>query len=226
MAKKITRKQLLKEPDEFMTFSGRLMDFMAQNKTSLIIALCSVFAAIMIVTGIRYASNQSENEAFVLLQENMGKYDTLMKDNDPKKAYQGVKDDFEKFFQQYSGKTAAKLARVAFANICYDAGESAKAIELYQSAMADFGNELSLKASISNGLAYAYEANKDDANALKYFEIASESESPVKGEALFNMARLYAKKGDTAKSTEAYKKIVSEHSDSVYVQVAKERIAG
>lgn len=226
MAKKITRKQLLKEPDEFMTFSGRLMEFAIRNRTSLIIVLCSVLAAIMIVSGIRYTSDQSENEAFALLQENMRKYDTLMKDNDPKKAYQGVKDDFEKLLQQYSGKTAAKLARAAFANICYEAGESAKAIELYQSAMADFGNNPSLKASISNGLAYAYESNKDDANALKYFEMASESQSPVKGEALFNMARLYAKKGDTAKSTEAYKKIVSDHSDSVYVQIAKERSAG
>jgi len=226
MAKKITRKQLLKEPDEFMTFSGRLMDFLVQNKTSLLIGLFSVFAVIIIVSGIRYASNQSENEAFALLQENISKYSTLMKDNDPKKAYQGVKDDFEKFLQQYSGKTAVKLAHTAFANICYEAGEFTKAIELYQSAMADFGNEPSLKASISNGLAYAYEANKDDANALKYFEMASESESPVKGEALFNMARLYAKKGDTAKSTEAYKKIVSDHSDSVYVQIAKERTAG
>ncbi len=226
MAKKITRKQLLKEPDEFITFSGRLMEFSAQNKTALAIGLCSVLAVIMIVTGIRYASHQSENEAFALSQEHISKYGTLMKDNDPKKAYQGVKDDFEKFLQQYSGKIAAKVARSAFANICYDAGELTKAIELYQSAMTDFGTDPSLKASISNGLAYAYEANKDDANALKYFEMASESESPVKGEALFNVARLYAKKGDTAKSIEAYKNIVSNHSDSVYVQIAKERTAG
>lgn len=224
MAKKVTRKELLNEPDEFITFSGKLMRFIAEYKLHVSIGLGTLFAVIIIVSGIRYFSLKSDNEAFSVMRENMSKYEELMKDNDPKKAYQGVKESFENFLNQYSGRTGVKLGRAMFANICYDAGEIAKAIELYEKALADFGNDPVLKVMILNSLAYSYEANKDYDNALKKFEaIASEPDAPMKGEALFNVARLYARKGDNAKSTEAYKKIAAEHSDSVYIQIAKEK---
>lgn len=117
------------------------------------------------------------------------------------------------------------MGRALFANICYDAGEIGKAIELYEKALSDFGHDPSLKGVILNGLAYAYEANKDYDKALNNFEaVVSEPGAPMKGEALFNVARLYAKKGDAAKSAEAYKKITAEYGDSVYIQLAKEKI--
>ncbi len=227
MAKKVTRKELLNEPDEFITFSGKLMRFITEYKLHITIGLGALFAVIAIVSGIRYFSLKSDNEAFSAMRENMSRYEELMKDNDPKKAYQGVKENFESFLNQHSGKTGGKLGRAMFANICYDAGEIAKAIELYEKALADFGNDPALKVMILNSLAYSYEANKDYDNALKKFEaIASEPDAPMKGEALFNVARLYSRKGDNAKSADAYKKIATEHSDSVYIQIAKEKTSG
>lgn len=227
MAKKITRKELLKEPDEFLTFSAKMMQFFTEYRIQILAGLGTLFAVVIIASGIRYFSNKAENDAFAAMRDNMSKYEDLMKDNDPKKAYQGIKDSFDSFLSQYSGRTAGKLARAMFANICYDAGEIKKAIELYEKALADFTYDPSLKAMILNGLGYAYEADKNYDKALSSFErIVSEPDAPMKGESLFNVARLYAQKGDAAKSAEAYKKITAEYGDSVYIQIAKEKTSG
>ena len=61
--------------------------------------------------------------------------------------------------------------------------------------------------------------------AAKSFEmIASGSNAVMKDEAIFNLGRLYALMGDDNQSAEAFKKIISEHADSIYLGVARERI--
>ena len=45
-------------------------------------------------------------------------------------------------------------------------------------------------------------------------------------EALFNLGRIYAEMGEQNKSTDAYKKIISSHGDSMYIAIAKENAAG
>ncbi len=227
MAKKITRKELLKEPDEFLTFSAKMMQFLTEYKIQVLAGLGTLFAIVIIVSAIRYFSDKAENDGFAAMRDNVSKYEELMKDNDPQKAYQGVREGFEGFLSQHSGRTAGKLGRAIFANICYDAGEIKKAIELYEKALTDFAHNPSVKVMILNGLGYAYEADKNYDKALSCFEsIVSEPDAPMKGETLFNLARLYAQKGDFAKSAEAYKKITAEYSDSVYIQIAKEKTSG
>jgi len=57
---------------------------------------------------------------------------------------------------------------------------------------------------------------------LKYFEqLYSDPDCPVKGEALFNVGRLYAEIGETEKSMSAFRKIGEEHSDSIYNNLVK-----
>ena len=44
--------------------------------------------------------------------------------------------------------------------------------------------------------------------------------------ALFNLARLYNEEGNKEKGTEAYKKILSDHADSIYIEIVKEKLSG
>jgi TolA-binding protein len=48
----------------------------------------------------------------------------------------------------------------------------------------------------------------------------------MKDEALFNLGRLYAAMGENEKSTAAFKKIVSDYTDSIYIELARERVSG
>ncbi len=225
--KRMTRKQLLKEPDEFLTFSRRQFRFVMEHTREASIVLGVFFAIIIVISGIRYFSDKAEDKASALLGKSMIKYETAMKDSSSEKAYAEVEPDFHKILKEYSGKDAAKMARIVYAGICYDADDPDKAIELYSEATEDFGDNPSFRNIILSGLGYAYEKKKDYKTAVTYFEkISKGSDLLLKDEAFFNLGRLYAELGDTEKSADAFRKIVSDYSDSMYVELAKEKIAG
>jgi hypothetical protein len=48
----------------------------------------------------------------------------------------------------------------------------------------------------------------------------------MKDVALFNLGRLYGELGDGPKSREAYGRLVSDYTDSIYFEIAKEKAAG
>jgi len=80
---------------------------------------------------------------------------------------------------------------------------------------------------VLSGLGYSYAAKQEYQEAATYFEkIASGPESIMKDEALFNLGSIYHALGNPEKSKEFYKKIVSEYPDSIYSELAKDKVAG
>ncbi len=225
--KRVTRKQLLKEPDEFLTFSRRLLLFVLENKVKIATGLGAFFAVIIVFSGIQYFSDRAEDKAFALIGQGVDKYETLLKDDGPEKAYTDVQSDFQLILDKYSEKNAGKLARIIYADICYNAGNADKAIELYDKAIQEVENDASFKNLVLSGLAYAHEAKKDYKTAIRYFETIANGNDPLmKDEAFFNLGRLYAETGEGEKSMNAFKTIVSDYTDSLYLELAKERVAG
>ena len=162
---------------------------------------------------------------FSCWRQGLNKYQNMLKTSSPEKAYLDVAGDFKLIMQQYPRKAGGKLARYLYANICYNAGNYDKAIELYNQALSDFGDNLFLKNLVLSSLGYAYEAKADYKTAATYFEmIASEPDYRMKDEALFNLAKIYAAMGNDDGCLNAFKKIVSDHRDSIYAEIAKERI--
>ncbi len=109
--KRVTRKQLLKEPDEFLTFSRRLLLFVLENKVKIATGLGAFFAVIIVFSGIQYFSDRAEDKAFALIGQGVDKYETLLKDDGPEKAYTDVQPDFQLILDKYSEKNAGKLDR-------------------------------------------------------------------------------------------------------------------
>lgn len=222
--KKVTRKELLNEPDEFITYSAKLLQIIAAYKVQLLYA-----AGLLIVIGVAYSaasyfSFRSEGRAFAMLQKTMDTYQAALRKNGPEKAYKDTKDDFLKIIDKYSGNRGGKIARVEFANIINMSGDTDSAINLYNKALEDFSDNQTVKNIILSNLGYAYEQKKDLQSAVKHFEmIVSESDVFLKDEALFNLGRIYAAMGNKKMSRDAYKKIVSDFSDSFYLPIAKER---
>ncbi|OQX01431.1 MAG: hypothetical protein BWK80_59935, partial [Desulfobacteraceae bacterium IS3] len=94
--KKVSRKVLLKEPDEFLTLSRRMLLFVIENKTHIALSVATVFGLIIIASGIRYFSNRDENMGFMLMSQAMEKYEKTVKDSGQDKAYAAVQEDFKK----------------------------------------------------------------------------------------------------------------------------------
>lgn len=225
--RKKTRKELLREPDEFMTISGKLIGFAIDHKKQLTYALGIIVVLALIISGYRFFSIRAENNAAALLDKNLTKYNSLKADKQPDEVYGEVSADFQFILDKYKGKESAKLARIIYANICYNAGKYKQAIELFKTALTDFAKYPMIRQQILSNLGYAYEQEKDYSTAVGYFEKISTAPEPImRDEALFHLGRLYDKLGENEKSREAYNKILTDHQDFIYIDLVKERMSG
>ena len=229
MAKKqkVTRKKLLKEPDEFITTTGRLIRWSRNYQMPLMYTAIAFFVILTAIAGLRYFSNQAENKAFTLLSQAVNTQEKLLNASGPEKTYEEMKDAYESLLRKYKNKQGAKIARLIYANLSLDAGNADQAILLYESALKDFERETSFTNFILSSLGYAYEKKHDYQQAITYFNRISSGDDPVmKDVALFNLGRLYGELGDGPKSREAYGRLASAYTDSIYFEIAKEKAAG
>ena len=224
-AKKVTRKQLLNEPDEFLTISSRLFQYALEHKYQLLGALGGLIALVLVISGVRYSLLRKADEAFARLEKGRTIYEALLQEKGPEQAYEQVQADFKQLLEKYSGQTGGKFARVVYADICYRGGQPDEAIDLYTAALADFDDPF-YRNTILNGLAYAYEKKQDLAKAAAYFQqVAASPNSVLKAEALFNAGRLYAALGELEKSRQSFQQLSAEQPDSLYAELARERSA-
>jgi tetratricopeptide (TPR) repeat protein len=224
--RKKTRKELLREPDEFMTISGKLIGFAVDHKNQLTYALGIIVALALIITGIRFFSIRAENNASALLDKSLTKYNSIRAEKQPDEVYDAVSADFQFILNKYKGKKSAKLARLIYADICYNAGKYKQAIELYKTALTEFTKYPMIHHQILSNLGYAYEQEEDYSTAVGYFEkISSAPEPLMRDDALYHLGRLYDKLGENEKSREAYNKILTDHQDFIYFDLVKERMS-
>ena len=225
--RKKTRKELLKEPDEFMTLTGKLIGFATDHKTHLTYGLGIILALAIIVSGVRFFSIRAENKAAAMLEKSMTQYSSLQTSKKPDEVFNSVSDGFQTILKRYGNKSSGKLARLIYANICYEAGNYQQAIDLYNTSLNDFANYPMIHSQVLSSLGYAYEQQKDYAKAASYFEkISTAPGQNMRDEALFHLGRLYNKLGQPEKSKAAYNKIISDYPDFIYIDVVKENVSG
>ena len=230
-----TRKELLEEPDPFLVFVGRALAFVKKYQQQILLAVMAVFIAAVAVSGMLYYQRHSEEKAAEMLGQAISKYNSLMR-KDPKmisymepsaEEYDKSKKAFQEIMDKYGSTGAGKAALLNYADLCYRTKEYEEAIKSYEKALDNIGDQAAFKNLILNGLAYSYEAKQDIENAAKYFNMIVADEGAVmKDQALFNLGRIYEKLGKPEQQMEVYKRIVAEYPNSMYFQLAKEKIAG
>ncbi|MEJ2096455.1 MAG: tetratricopeptide repeat protein, partial [Deltaproteobacteria bacterium] len=146
MAKKqkITRKKLLKEPDEFITTTGRLIRWSRRHQTLLLGVGGAFFIVLIAIVGFRYMANRAENKAFGLISQALATYESRKNTENAAAAYQEVKKEFETVLKKYKHTTAARMAGVVFADLCLKAGDTGRAITLYEHALNALPQESTL----------------------------------------------------------------------------------
>ena len=225
--KKLTRKELLKEPDEFLTISSKLAEYINRHRTQAICAVCAFFLIIASVLGVQYMFKKSELTSFTLLSQATKKYKKSLADSDAEKAYLNVAGDFDVILDRYPNKNGGELALMTYAGICMDAGKIDKAIGLYTQVLDKFEDAPFVVNAAQSAIAYAFEAKKEYRTAAVWFQrLASDDHYAMKDAALFNLGRLYETLGETEKSAAAFKRILEEFSDSPYANLVKFKSTG
>jgi tetratricopeptide (TPR) repeat protein len=222
-----TRKQLLKDPDRFITFSGKLIAFGRSNSKTLLIGAGVVVALLLTLATVRHVSIRNENQASALVEKALSKYTASLADTDPKTAYEAVRADFNGIFKRYDSKQAVNVARILYGDISYKGADADTAIAMYTQALDDFGHSTVLKNIILNGLGYAQMLKKDYPESIRYFEMISNGpQRDLKDSALFNLAWIYETTGEKEKSDALYKTLLTDFPDTMYSQLVKEKVNG
>jgi tetratricopeptide (TPR) repeat protein len=226
-AKKKTRKELLKEPDEFLTLSSRALGWIAQYKKEINVAAVALLAVAVLFSGYLFYVDRQEAQAASLLAQALEKLDRLGAGKPTAKTVQEVSEDFRRVYSDYGSRANGSTARLIYANLCYEAGDYPQAAELYKASLAPFADQPLIRFQILKSLGYTYEALKDPATAVAYFEQAqSAGDKSLQDDVLFHLGDLYARMGQKEKSAEAFKRILSDHPESVYANLVRHKVNG
>ena len=221
-----TRKQLLNEPDQFITFSGKLIAFGRSHAKTLLICAGVAVALLLTAATIRQISERNEKRASEMVEAAVTKYAAALEDTDPKTAYERVQTDFNDIFDRYGSQETAKVARILYGDISYKGADTDTAIAMYTQALEDFEHSAALRNIILSGLGHAYMVKSEYPQAMGYFEmIVSGSQPDMKSDALFNLAWLYETTGEEAKSKATYQQLLAEFPDTMYGELVKEKIS-
>ena len=223
----LSRKKELEQPDEVQVFLNKVLQYVMHHKTQLISAFGFLLFAVFVVYGLSSYAASNENKASVLFDNAKQKYATTVEASGAVDAYSSVEMDYIRLLKEYPSTSASKFAQIQFANISYDAGKFDKAIDLYQTAIKEFDADHPFRNLLLSGLAYSYAGKKDYEPAVKYFtKLVSGTSNVLKDDALFNLGLIYEKQGKKEKSTEAFKKIVEDHANSIFINIATEKLTG
>ncbi len=223
--KRVTRKQLLKEPDEFLTFSAKAIRFVADNQRPAFGVAIGVVVVLLAFAGFQYFSNLSERRACAIFEQGRLNYLAEISGNKTTQAKEQAAEQFEEVIRKYPSTNAARFSLAVYADMSYHRGDYQKAIELYKKALGAFSEEVAIQKLILNGLAHAYEAKKDYGAAAEYFhKITDTQDEFMKGDAYYNLGRMMEALNRPEKALEAYNKVLHGYPDSAGFRIAKEKV--
>ncbi len=225
--KKKTRKELLKEPDEFITLSSRMIGWATKYKNEITYAVLGTMVLAAGLSGYVFYTSRQEAKAASLLAQALAKLDSLSAEKPKDSAVQEVSEDFRHIFNDYSSRANGSIARLMFANLCYEIGDYQQAADLYRATLPRFVDQPLIHFQVLKSLGYTYEALKDPAAAVTYFEQAQAAgDQSLQDDVLFHLGELYARLGQKDKSADAFKRILSDHPESVYANLVRQRVNG
>lgn len=225
--KKIKRKELLKEPDEFLTFSARMLQWMAQNRDRILWGVGVVMFIAAAVSGWVYYRKIKEDRAVAAFGKIMTAYRQMGEDaaSDPQAGR--VKEMLAAFVDDYAGTGSGRMARVLLANLYFRTGDPDAAIMAYRRALEDYEDHPLIQNLILSGLGHAYLKKGQSDEAARYFQRVAAGDAPLlKSEALFILAQLSGKSGNPGDTAVHLKKILSEFPGSLHAVLAKEALGG
>jgi predicted negative regulator of RcsB-dependent stress response len=219
---KVTRKELLKSPDEFLTFSGRAIAFFTAHRRKLSyvgIGICAV--AILYLAGLSYLNyiNRKGQEAY-----NQA-YTTAMKEIKPgvvSEEIQKLQGLFEKVKEDHGLSRAARLAPVQVAYLKFFQKQYDEAIGLYTQFLDKTSSDPRYADLARLALASCYEAKGDLDAAIKTLTPLREGPKELFTEvALLELSRLYRLAKQPEKAGEAVKVVEEKFPNSPLLPVAK-----
>lgn len=212
--KKISRKKLLKEPDEFISTTGKFIQFLKGHRRQFTLYGAVALAVMAVIFGGWYYLRAQEEKAQTVQQQGFQLYqEALNRGRNPEGEKEIYKKALEKFREALSVCSRGEVAQVSRIYI----GHSHYARKEYEQAIAAYSQVLDgpFQGIAFDGLAYCYEAKGEYAKALENFQKNMEKNGdPLQEEGMLGAARCYEALNQKQKALEVYQKAASKFAKS------------
>lgn len=239
MAKKVSRKEL-KEPDEFLSFTVRVLKWINEQKVALIVGALAVAVVVLGTFAWRWYSLSKEKAAsvdFIQAREILNarviprddaagtsSADGTFSSEDDK--YRAAIAEFEQVAKSHSNSATAALATYYVAEYSRRTGDYDKAIESFKSYLKSEGPSGELAAFAVEGIAASLEAQgKDDQAAQQYKRLTESPFDMQPDRGLFHVARLEQKAGRTGEAVRLFNEIVEKYPKTTYMRDIQDRLS-
>ena len=226
MAKeKLTRKELLKGPDEFLTVSGRAILYVKEHTKPFKVAGYIVVGAALVYLGVNtylnYA-NRKGQEAYDAAYYEVVKIKEIKADDEAVKKSEEL---FKKVIADHGVSKASRLAPPQIAHLKFHEKKYDEAIQLYQAYLKEVPENTVYHSLALLALAASYEGQGDFGKAIEALQkILSSSEPSFKEQATLKLARVYGLSKQTAKAKETLKEFIEKYKNSPFLSMAKARL--
>jgi TolA-binding protein len=226
MPKKRLLRKDLKQPDEFISFTARLFQYISEHRRLLLI----VIAAIMALVVARWAWHTRQVNyrvrAAAQFAQATESYSAALVDKDSVKL-EKAETELQSFLSSYSKSRLFDLALLNLANAQFHLGKYDSAIDAYTKLLGPEHSQPTITPLAHNGLALALKAKGEYVKAADHFAQAAQlSGSFLREQALLNQARVLTAAGETEKANQIYQQLVNQFPDSPMARLARQRLAG
>jgi predicted negative regulator of RcsB-dependent stress response len=219
---KISRKELLKSQDEFMTLTSRAIKFVQEHRRKFDYLGMAILGLIVIYLGsyayIRYINKKG------LKAYNTAYYSAMKiaeSSKDQVAAEKKVEDMFEGVVKDYASSKAAKLALPEVASAEFTERKYDEAITNYETYMGKVSENDPYKSLARLSLSVCYEEKGQFDKAIEPLEKIMEGpDDSIKEQAMLSMARIYRLSSKQDKSNEILKQFKEKFPKSIYVDLA------
>ncbi len=222
--KKMTRKELLKGEDEFISVSGRIVNYIASHSQHIKYSLIILVVASALTAGaflwLRYMNNKSMS-AYNLANKKVKGINISEAEIDTEEIQSAIQS-FNKIKKKYGWTKAAELSVPHMAFLEFARGNYKESESLYRSYLNDDNPDPIYHSMARFGIAASCEAMGDYKTAIVQLkEIIDDEDSFLKEEAMFTLGRLYALDGQEIKSRKTFRGFVNQFNTSPLVPVAR-----
>lgn len=225
MAKRKIRRKELKKPDEFITFSSRIIAWCQDNTRIVVGVLASVAVLILITSAVFLVKARRETKARDLYEEALSLYQDESSGNDDTVSYSMATAKLEEVKQRYHSTTVAINALIDLGNIYFQAGDYEKAISCYTDFLqrTDVSHPLYDQALESLGETYEAKASWQEA-AEVYQRLASEGAPAYQAQAQLYLGRVYEAIGDKQKAITHYNNYLNDSPALIFGEWIKVKV--
>jgi len=208
--RKIKRKEL-KKPDEFITFSARVLEWCNENLRIVYgVALGSAIILIIVGLAFLYKTNR-EAKAKDLYQKALALYPTGSPGRDNPSEYAQATAVLEELQQRFGSTTVGATALVDLGNIYFEQGAYDKSILCYNDFLQRTDGSHPLHDRVLVSLGETYEAKGSYEEASKIYQLLAKEGAPVyQAQVQLNLGRVYEAMGDKSKAMAYYDNYLNE----------------